>query len=106
MRWPLRTRPGMVRLSRREYIRLLEGAAEARRLEEQIRSAEAQTRALAILEREPRVSTAAAESTASEAVLVDLPLNAFGELHEAAFTAWRRDLVWAGRDEVLRGGGA
>lgn len=104
MRWPWKPRPGMVRVSRREYVALLEGAVRAARLDAEMRVLRAETAQVRAEARafEVLVARATERDVLNQAVerslLADLPLTADGSLHDAGFAALVERRVWEQRD--------
>lgn len=107
MRWPWQPRPGMVRVSSRKLIPMLQNAlrahelqAEISRLWVQTREAEAQVRAMELMRE--RVSAGHLDEAARRDVLAALPLTSDGLLHEPAFLALVEQRVWAGWELQLQ----
>lgn len=96
------TRPGTVRVSVKEYVRLLRGTVRARDLEREIsniRREKARTRAEVLLvDRGPMVTAQVRDAVAQSS----LPLTESGDLHEAAFLALVDAMTWDERDAQLR----
>lgn len=97
-RWFGQTEPGMVRIDKKAYVRLLEQATRAYRLEERARALNLETARL-----EAKAAVSDFEGPADLVTSVpSLPLTEDGHLHEEAFGALVQVELWRRRDEALR----
>ena len=99
MRWPWQPRPGMVRLSHRELIRLQGQALKAAELEREVGILEATNRARQLLLTMPTRETAEVEVRAE--TLEDVPVTLDGQLHEPALLALYQARIWERREREL-----
>lgn len=106
MRWIWwRPRPGNVRVTKGEWIRLLEGARATAVLEHETAAVRSKTRRL---EAESIARVEAIERAGAvlgrevlEKVLADPPAQADGNLHEAAFRAWLDVELWRVHEQAV-----
>lgn len=100
MRWPWQPKPGYVRVNRKEYIRLLEGALRYHRLEDQIRDHRLDAAGHKAREISNGYPTAE-EREIVAGLAAALPLAADGTFHSAAFQAAADAAVWEHRERQL-----
>lgn len=103
--WPWRPRPGMVRLSERDLIELLQAALRVDELEQENQALDASVRQIEATLRADEVLRSLTICPAGEQVrgdlLRDVPLTSAGHLHEPALRALYDARLWVTREHEL-----